>query len=263
MSDYIRPEENLAGLFLKKWFGPGYRVENLGNGDTPDIKVSLQENLFAYAEVKRDADRLEEQMRARLNQYGVIDLNKDSGSWLISLDRIIDLQDFRNELQRVVNDLNSIGENNWDKRNRTMKFKSQDFLLNSGVSTFRKIQGYEGDRIVMIKSPKSGVVIGNSNFVIPWLEELQYRPEFDSSINRLALEKTQEQHLFIFADSKTPHDIESILQFHPTGLPSERFHLSKKLTHIWVAAFFNFQDSFLYSWMYSDKTGWSLVQIEN
>jgi hypothetical protein len=262
MSDELRPEEVLAASFIKSWAVQGTEIENLGNGDSPDIRITYPDGRKALCEVKRDADPIEEQMQSRLNRFGFLDLENGSGSWLITLDNLIDLLLFKKEIQSVVNDLNEIGIDDWDKRDRTLKFKSQDFLLRNTVSSFRRIKGYEGNRVIMMKSPKFGVVLEDPNSIIPWLESVQYRTEYRSSLSRLVLEDSVEQHLFIFVDSNTPHEIASILQFHPNSLPTEALHLPGFLTHIWISSFFNFVGKSDYAWVYSKLKGWELAEIE-
>jgi hypothetical protein len=212
--------------------------------------------------VKRDADEIKEQFRSRLTKHGELKLRQGSGSWLITLSTIIDFYTFKDQLQEVVDDLNSIGVDEWDHRNTVMKFNSQSFLLRHGVQTIRRIYGYEDNRVVIFPSADFGVVIEDSNIAIPWLEGVQYRAKYVSPIERLSSNNTSQQHLFIFVDSNTPQEIALAAQFHPTALPSEKFQLSPQLTHIWLAPFFNFTNNRDFAWLYSRACGWELIPID-
>ena len=126
----------------------------------------------------------------------------------------------------------------------------------------RQIKNHTEDRLIIFESADFGVVIEDANSLIPWLESVQYRSKYISPIERLALNDSVEQHLFILIDSNTPQEIALISQFHPTRLPSEKLHLSAKLTHLWVAPFFNFNYERDCAWVFSSQKGWELVEIE-
>lgn len=261
MYDSIKSEEVFAARFVTAWVSKRGRVQTLGNGDTPDIQINYLDNSIAYCEVKRDADRDEEQLRSRLIGHGDLVLRPGSGSWLVTLSKIVDFYTFNAKLQEVVDDLTTIGINDWDYRNTVIKFRSQDFLIEHGVESFRLVTGYSDDRLMIFRAPDAGAVIEDANILIPWLESVQYRSKYISPIKRLALNNSIEQHLFIFVDSNTPLEIALVTEFHPTVLPSEKLHLSPKLTHLWVAPFYNFHHNHDCAWLYADEKGWQLIQI--
>lgn len=262
MTEKIRDEEIFAASFLSCWAGSSSKTETLGNGDTPDIRITFLDGSIGNCEVKRDADRQEEQLRSRLGNYGQMNLDDGSGSWLITLNFLIDFYEFRSVLQGVVDDLNAVGIDDWDGRNTVLKFRSQEFLIKNGVQGFRRIKGFEDDRVIMLKAPNFGVVLDNPNIVVPWLESVQLRNDYSSSILRLTEGNAQQKHLFICIDSNTPQEISTLIQFHPTVLPTEVIHLSPNLTHLWVASFFNFEYEKDCAWLFSLNSGWELVQTE-
>lgn len=262
MSETVKPEEIYAGRFLESWTSKSDEVRTLGNGNTPDIQITYADGSIAYCEVKRDADEDEEELRSRLGKHGDLKLKAGSGSWVVTLSKSLNFYKFNPKLQNVVDDLIAVGVYDWDRRNTVLKFSSQDFLLQNGVDSMRKIKDHSEDRLIIFRSADFGVVIEDANTVIPWLESVQYRSRYESSVERLALNDSVEQHLFVLIDSNTPQEIALIAQFHPTELPSEKLHLSPKLTHLWVAPFFNFNYSRDCAWVFSNQKGWELVEIE-
>jgi hypothetical protein len=262
MSETVKPEETYAARFLESWTSKNDEVRTLGNGNTPDIQITYSNGTIAYCEVKRDADEEQEQLRSRLGKHGDLKLKDGSGSWLVTLRKSVDFYTFNPTLQIVVEDLNAVGIHDWDCRNTVLKFKSQDFLLQNGVDSMRKIKDNTEDRLIIFKSADFGVVIDDANIVIPWLESVQYRSKYISPIERLAINGSAEQHLFVLIDSNTPQEIALISQFRPTELPSEKLHLSAKLTHLWLAPFFNFNYERDCAWVFSNQKGWELVEIE-
>lgn len=262
MSETVKPEETYAARFLESWTSKNDEVRTLGNGNTPDIQITYSNGTIAYCEVKRDADEEQEQLRSRLGKHGDLKLKDGSGSWLVTLRKSVDFYTFNPKLQIVVEDLNAVGIHDWDCRNTVLKFKSQDFLLQNGVDSMRKIKDNTEDRLIIFKSADFGVVIDDANIVIPWLESVQYRSKYISPIERLAINGSAEQHLFVLIDSNTPQEIALISQFRPTELPSEKLHLSAKLTHLWLAPFFNFNYERDCAWVFSNQKGWELVEIE-
>jgi len=262
MFETVKPEETYAARFLESWTSKSDEVRTLGNGNTPDIQITYPNGSIAYCEVKRDANEGEEQLRSRLGKHGDLKLKAGSGSWVVTLSKSLNFYTFNNKLQNVVDDLIAIGVYDWDHRNTVLKFNSQDYLLQNGVDSMRKIDDHSEDRLIIYRSADLGVVIEDANTVIPWLESVQYRSRYVSSVERLALNDSVEQHLFVLIDSNTPQEIALIAQFHPTQLPSERLHLSPKLTHLWVAPFFNFNHARDCAWVFSNQKGWGLVEIE-
>ena len=262
MSEIIKFEESYAARFMKSWAAADAEVKTLGNGNTPDIQITYSNGDVSYCEVKRDANEDEEQLKSRLNRFGDLNLRKGSGSWVVTLSKLVDFHRFNPKLHEVIDDLISIGIDDWDRRNTVLKFRSQNYLLQQGVDSVRQVKGHSEDRVIIFKTADFGVVIEDANIMIPWLESVQYRPKYKAPIERLALNNSVEQHLFVVIDSNTPQEIALVAHFHPTELPTEKFHLSPKLTHIWVAPFFNFNYSRDCAWVYSSSTGWKLVEIE-
>ena len=262
MLEIVNPEEIYASRFLKSWASNDAEVKTLGNGNTPDVQITYSNGAVAYCEVKRDADEDEERLKSRLNVYGDLKLRHGSGSWVINLSKLVDFHRFNLKLQEVVDDLISIGIDNWDHRNTVLKFKSQNYLLQQGVDSVRQVKGRPDDRVIIFKTADFGVVIEDANLLVPWLESIQHRPKYKAPIERLALNNSVEQHLFVLMDSNTPQEISLIAQFHPTDLPTKKLCLSPKLTHIWVAPFFNFNYSRDCAWVYAMTNGWELVEIE-
>lgn len=262
MSEVVKLEETYAARFLEAWTSDNDEVRTLGNGNTPDIQIIYSSGAIAYCEVKRDADEDQEQLRSRLEKHGDLKLKPGSGSWVVTLNKSVDFYTFNSKLQIVVDDLIAVGIYDWDRRNTVLKFNSQDYLLQNGVDSMRQIKDHTEDRLIIFESADFGVVIEDSNILIPWLESVQYRSKYISPIERLAVNDSVEQHLFIFIDSNTPQEIALISQFHPTELPSEKLHLSAKLTHLWVAPFFNFNYERDCAWVFSNQKGWELVEIK-
>jgi hypothetical protein len=262
MPENVKPEETYAARFLESWTSKYDEVRTLGNGNTPDIQITYSNGAIAYCEVKRDANADEEALSSRLRKHGDLKLKAGCGSWVVTLSKSVDFYTFNPKLQVVVDDLIAVGIHDWDPRNTVLKFNSQDYLLQIGVDSMRQIKDSTEDRLIIFKSADFGVVIDDANTVIPWLESVQYRSKYVSPIERLAINGSTEQHLFVLIDSNTPQEIALISQFHPTELPSEKLHLSPKLTHLWAAPFFNFNYERDCAWVFTNQKGWELVEIE-
>lgn len=262
MAQKRRIEEVLASLFIQAWLKDRGDIELLGNGDSPDIAIHYTDNRTVFCEVKQDSDTDTENMRDRIEKFGDITLSKNSAAWSITISELIDVREFRKLVPDIIRDLNSVGISNWDCSDRSLKFNSLDILLRYKVTSVRRVIGDDKSYARLWMDPKLGVVIEDSNIAVPWLNEIQFNPDFIAPIRRLNVSALKEGHLFIWAGSNTPHEISTMLSFHPDRLPTVELKLIPCLTHVWVASSLSFLPNYSYCWVYSQTLGWELVTLE-